>query len=298
VFLGDQLTDIVEQIEKGGAKSAKVGGHIAIGADVIPTIPRDATDRNRTSPFAFTGNKFEFRAVGSNQNPSAANVVLNTIVAEAIDQFVTQLEADIKAKKDFNKSLQALLQAAIKDHKRVIFNGDNYTEEWHKEAEKRGLPNKKTTPEALKAYETSTAIKLFEKYAVLSKKELLSRYEIYIHNYKSVLAYETECARTIATTQILPAALAYQADLAVTVKSVEDVGGKANTAKDSLAAVSSLVDALAAGIKSLDAAVEAHNTEKMKAAMVETRKAADELEALVPADLWPLPTYAEMLFLY
>ncbi len=298
VFLGDQLTDIVDQLEKGEPKSAKSGGTIQIGADVIPTLPRDATDRNRTSPFAFTGNKFEFRAVGSNMNPAAANVVLNTIVAEAIDEMATQLENDLKAKKDFNKSLQAILQAIIKKHKRVIFNGDNYTEEWHKEAEKRGLPNKKTTPEALKAYETEKAIKLFEKYAVLTKKELLSRYEIYVHNYKSVLSYETECAQTIAETQILPAALEYQAALALTVKSVADVGAKAKTAKEALDKVSVLIDELAAGIKSLEGALEAHSTDKMKEAMLETRKAADALEGLVPADLWPLPTYAEMLFLY
>ncbi|MBF0618800.1 MAG: glutamine synthetase III [Candidatus Omnitrophica bacterium] len=298
IFLGDQLNDIVEQIEQGAAKSTKSGGTITIGADVIPTIPRDATDRNRTSPFAFTGNKFEFRAVGSNMNPSAANVVLNTIVAEAIDAMATQLEADVKAKKDFNKSLQSILQEIIKKHKRVIFNGDNYTEDWHKEAEKRGLPNKKTTPEALKAYESEKAISLFEKYAVLSKKELLSRYEIYMHNYKSVVSYEAECARTIAATQILPAALEYQAGLAATMNAVAQAGGKANTAKEALGTVSELIDALAAGIKALEASIEGHDALKQKAAMVSTREAADALEAIVPADLWPLPTYAEMLFLY
>ncbi|MBF0595710.1 MAG: glutamine synthetase III [Candidatus Omnitrophica bacterium] len=298
VFLGDQLTDIIEQLEKGEAKSAKSGGTIAIGADVIPTLPRDATDRNRTSPFAFTGNKFEFRALGSNMNPAAANVVLNTIVAEAIDELATQLEADVKAKKDFNKSLQALLSATIKKHKRVVFNGDNYTEEWHKEAERRGLPNKKTTPEALKAYEAEKAVTLFEKYAVLTKKELLSRYEIYIHNYKSVLSYEAECAKTIASTQIFPAAVEYQAVLASTVKAVDEAGSKAASAKDVLGKVSKLADDLAAGIKALEDAIESHNTDKMKASMLQTRAAADELEALLPADLWPLPTYAEMLFLY
>jgi glutamine synthetase len=298
IFLGDQLSDIVDQIEQGGAKSTKAGGTIAIGADVIPTLPRDATDRNRTSPFAFTGNKFEFRALGSNMNPAASNVVLNTIVAEAVDQMCTQLEADVKAGKDFNKSLQAVLQAIIKKHKRVLFNGDNYTEEWHKEAEKRGLPNSKTTPEALKAYETEKAIKLFEKYAVLSKKELLSRYEIYMHNYKSVLSYEAECAKTIATTQILPAALQYQISLADAVKSLEGASTSSKTVKATLAEVSGLIDDLAAGIKALEDAVEIHSTEKMKAAMADTRAAADALEGLVPADLWPLPTYAEMLFLY
>ncbi|MBF0330357.1 MAG: glutamine synthetase III [Candidatus Omnitrophica bacterium] len=298
IFLGDQLSDICEQIEQGGAKSTKAGGVIAIGADVIPTLPRDATDRNRTSPFAFTGNKFEFRALGSNMNPAASNVVLNTIVAEAIDEMCTVLEADVKAKKDFNKSLQSLLQSIIKKHKRVLFNGDNYTEEWHKEAEKRGLPNSKTTPEALKAYETEKAIKLFEKYAVLTKKELLSRYEIYMHNYKSVISYEAECARTIAATQILPAAFQYQMSLADAVKSFDAAGVSNKTAKASLVEVSTLVDDLAAGVKAIDAAVEAHDALKMKKAMLDARAAADALEGIVPADLWPLPTYAEMLFLY
>ncbi|MBF0386969.1 MAG: glutamine synthetase III [Candidatus Omnitrophica bacterium] len=298
VFLGDQLTDIIEQLESGEAKSARSGGTIQIGVDVIPTLPRDATDRNRTSPFAFTGNKFEFRALGSNMSPSGANVALNTIVAAAMDEMCTQIESDVKAKKDFNKSLQAVLQAIIKKHKRVLFNGDNYTEEWHKEAERRGLPNFKTTPEALKVLEEEKTIALFEKYAVFSRKELLSRYEIYMHNYKSVLSYEAECARTIAVTQIFPAVVEYQAVLAATVKAVEDAGAKAAAAKDVLGKVCQLADALSAGIKALEASIEAHNPEKMKAAMLQARAAADELEGLVPADLWPLPTYAEMLFLY
>jgi glutamine synthetase len=224
--------------------------------------------------------------------------VLNTIVAEAIDEMCTQLEADVKAKKDFNKSLQAVLQAIIKKHKRVVFNGDNYTEEWHAEAEKRGLPNKKTTPEALKAYESDKAIKLFQKYAVLSKRELLSRYEIYMHNYKSVISYEAECARTIAATQILPAALQHQANLGATVRAVKEAGGEAKTAQAGLAEVSVLIDSLAAAIKAIDASLEGHSAEKMKASMVEARTAADALEGIVPAELWPLPTYAQMLFLY
>jgi glutamine synthetase len=299
IFLGDQLTDIVEQLEKGEAKSAKSGGTIKIGVDIIPTLPRDATDRNRTSPFAFTGNKFEFRALGSNMSPSGANVALNTIVAEAFDQMCSQLEADLKAKKDFNKSLQAILQAIIKKHKRILFNGDNYTEEWHKEAEKRGLLNFKTTPEALKILEHGDTVKLFEKHGVFSKRELLSRYEIYMHNYKSVISYEAECARTIAATQILPAALQHQANLGATVRAVKESGvGEAKTAKEALVEVSSLVDDLSAAIKAIDAGLDVHSAEKMKAAMLDARKAADALEGIVPAELWPLPTYAQMLFLY
>ncbi|MGD2278874.1 MAG: glutamine synthetase III, partial [Candidatus Omnitrophota bacterium] len=149
IFLGDQLTDIFEQIEKGGAKSSKGGGTIEIGITSLPPLPRDVTDRNRTSPFAFTGNKFEFRMVGSNQSCAGSNIVLNTIVADAIDDICTKLESDATAGKDFNESLQAVLQDIVKKHKRILFNGDNYTDEWHKEAKKRGLPDLKTTPEAL-----------------------------------------------------------------------------------------------------------------------------------------------------
>jgi glutamine synthetase len=226
-------------------------------------------------------------------------VALNTIVAEAFDQMCTQLEADLKAKKDFNKSLQAILQAVIKKHKRILFNGDNYTEEWHKEAEKRGLPNFKTTPEALKILESEETVKLFEKHSVFSRRELLSRYEIYMHNYKSVISYEAECARTIAATQILPAALQHQANLAATVRAVKEAGvGEAKTAKEALLEVSGLVDSLAAAIKAIDAALDAHSADKMKASMLDARAAADALEGIVPAELWPLPTYAQMLFLY
>lgn len=298
VFLGDQLTDIVEQIEGGGATSAKSGGSITVGVDSLPVLPRDATDRNRTSPFAFTGNKFEFRAVGSNMNPSGTNMVLNTIVAEAIDQMCTELEGKLKAKQEFNTALQAVLQEVIRKHKRVLFNGDNYVEEWHKEAERRGLPNAKTTPDAIKVLEEEATVQLFEKYGVLSRKELLSRHEIIMHNYKSVVTYEAECAKQIAATQILPAALTYQTELAESVKAVRDAGGKPNAAEDTFGRVSTLVDALLAGIKALESALAQQSPEKMKEAMNETRSAADALEGLVPADLWPLPTYAEMLFRY
>ena len=144
VFLGDMLQDIVEQIEKGGAKSTKAGGKLQIGVSVLPTLPRDAGDRNRTSPFAFTGNKFEFRAVGSSQSIAGPIVVLNTIVAESLDEFATELEKAVAAKKDLNTEIQKLLQAAIKESKSVLFNGDNYSEAWHTEAERRGLPNRRT----------------------------------------------------------------------------------------------------------------------------------------------------------
>ncbi|HPN88597.1 MAG TPA: glutamine synthetase III [Candidatus Omnitrophota bacterium] len=210
IFLGEQLTDIIEQIEKSEAKSSKKGGILEIGVDALPKLPRDATDRNRTSPFAFTGAKFEFRAVGSSMSLAGPNIVLNTIVAEALDEICVQLEADKKAKKDFNASVQKILRDIIKKHKRVIFNGDNYTESWVKEAEKRGLPNLRTTPEALEELNTPKAVGLFEKYGVLSKEELKSRYEVYVETYQTIIDYEAKLSADMAKIKIIPTVVAYQ----------------------------------------------------------------------------------------
>ncbi len=231
-------------------------------------------------------------------SPAAANVVLNTIVAEAMDEMSTQIEKDLAAKKNFNASLQAVLQSIIKKHKRIIFNGDNYSESWRKEAEARGLPNLPTAAEALKAYETKKAIALFGKYGVLTKRELLSRHEIYQHRYENVIAYEAECAKTIAETQILPAALKYQETLASTIEAMDDTGRKAKTASKVLDKVTALIDNLSDGIEALEKSLASHDAKQMKAAMEQAREPADDLERIVPANLWPLPTYAEMLFLY
>jgi len=288
VFLGDQLYDIVEQIEKGGAKTSKSGSEIHVGVDSLPALAKDTTDRNRTSPFAFTGAKFEFRAVGSNQNPSAANMVLNTIVAEAISDICDKLEADKKAGKDFNKSLQAVLQAIIKKHKRVLFNGDNYTAEWHAEAKKRGLPNMKTTPEALETLKEKKNIDLFVKHGVLTAKELASRYEINKHAYATVTAIEGSCAATMARTQLIPAALEFQAQLD---------SAKSVTQKKLQKTVSGLIDKALVACDALEAAVDKHDSAKTNAGMLKLREAIDALEALVPANIWPLPSYAEMLLM-
>ena len=209
MFLGEQLTDVIEQIEKGDVKSAKSSGTMKIGVDTIPVMPRDTTDRNRTSPFAFNGNKFEFRAVGSSQSCAGANIVLNTITSEVFDEISTQLEA-VKKKSDFNKTLQNILQKMVKKHKRIIFNGDNYSKDWIKEAKKRGLPNLKKTPEALKAIITQKAEKVFEKYNVLSKTELHSRYEVFVENYDTTIKIEGKLASDMALTMILPVAIKQQ----------------------------------------------------------------------------------------
>src|SRR5271170_2659855 len=254
IFLGDQLTDIIEQIEKGGAKSSKSGGVIHVGVDALPELAKDTTDRNRTSPFAFTGAKFEFRAVGSNQNPSAANMVLNTIVAEALSDICDQLEADKKAGKNFNESLQKILQAIIKKHKRVLYNGDGYTEDWQKEAKKRGLPNFKTTPEALEAIKAKKNIAVLVKHGVLSEKEINSRYEINIHAYATVVALEGSCAATIARTQLIPAAIEYQKQLADNIKAVGSLG-KTAAQKKVLKEISGLIESSIIICESLESAV-------------------------------------------
>ncbi len=282
IFLGDQLTDIVEQIEAGGAKSSKYGGHIHLGVDLLPKLPRGNTDRNRTSPFAFTGNKFEFRAVGSNQSPSGANIVLNTIVAEAFDSICTELEGAVAAGKEFNAALQEVLASIIKEHKRILFNGDGYTAEWLEEAAKRGLPNLATSEEALEPLTTKKAKDLFAKYGVLSNEELASRYNIYIEGYERTVEIEAKVAASIAKTMVVPAVVTAIAEYSV----VPAVAGLT-------AEMSSLLETAVASIAKLE---KTHGAHAQLAAMAELRASVDALEGLVPADLWPLPSYAEMLF--
>jgi glutamine synthetase len=296
IFLGDQLTDIIQQIEKGGAKTSKEGSSIHVGVDSLPSLAKDTTDRNRTSPFAFTGAKFEFRAVGSNQNPSASNMVLNTIVAEALSDICDQLEADKKAGKNFNESLQKILQAIIKKHKRVLYNGDGYIEEWQKEAKKRGLPNFKTTPEALESIKAKKNIAVLVKHGVLTEKEINSRYEINMHAYATVVALEGSCAATMARTQLIPAAIEYQKQLADNIKAVGTLG-KTTAQKKVLKEVSALIESSILTTESLEAAVAKHDSAKTVAGMSKLRESIDALEAYVPASVWPLPSYAEILLM-
>ncbi len=297
IFLGDQLTDIIEQIENGGAKSSKKGGVLKVGVDSLPELPRDATDRNRTSPFAFTGAKFEFRAPGSSQNLAGPNLILNTIVAEALDEMCTELEkAD---KKRFNEAVSALLQKTIKRHKRILFNGDNYTEAWVKEAERRGLPNLKTTPEALEFMRSPSVVELFERRGILTKVEMLSRYEVYSETYATIIAYEGALAADMVKTMYLPAVIGYQEELASSIKSAEAISKTTLTQQRKLlASVSRGVEAALECVRRLDAAIEKNDAVKIKALMGSLRLPIDELEGLVPKEFWPVPTYAEMLFMY
>jgi glutamine synthetase len=298
IFLGEQLVDVVEQIEKGGATSSKRGGVIKVGVDTLPALPRDTTDRNRTSPLAFTGQKFEFRAVGSSQSCAGANIALNTIVADALDEICTQLEADAAKRVDFNESVQSVLSAIIRKHKRILFDGDNYSTEWQKEAEKRGLPNIRTTPEALEVFTTNQNIALFEKHQVLSKVELMSRYEVYKHAYERTVAMEAECALNTARTMIAPAVLTYERDLADTLNSIGTAGiTNVKGAKDLFGQVNTETEELLGKIQKLDACTKKNAPAETLAAMSSLRETVDNLEALLPDDLWPLPTYAEMMFM-
>jgi glutamine synthetase len=298
IFLGEQLTDVVEQLEKGPAKSAKSGGVMRIGVDTLPDLPRDATDRNRTSPFAFTGNKFEFRAVGSSQSCAGANIVLNTIVAEALDEIAGKLEK--VSKKDFNTELQKILQSIVKKHKRVIFNGDNYTEEWVREAEKRGLPNLRKTPEALKALLDKKAEKLFGKYGVFSAKELHSRYEVFVENYETTIMIEGSMAMRIAKTMILPAAIAQQSNYTDSLLNLGEAGitAGASLIRARIELLGRLIEALGKAMDKLDKAMKKEESAKIIEAMSALREAADALENEIDDELWPLPKFGELLFVY
>jgi glutamine synthetase len=299
VFLGEQLNDVFEQIRAGAAKSSKSKGMMEIGVDTLPKLPMDAGDRNRTSPFAFTGNRFEFRAVGGGQSIGGPMIALNTACAEAIDYIATKLESAVGEGKALNAAIGSVLTEIIKEHGAVVFNGDGYSAEWHAEAEKRGLLNLKTTPEALKILELPETAKLFDKYKVLSPRELHSRYEIYCEQYVKTIQVESKLTVKMATVSILPAAVKYHAELLKSPVSSElKVTGK----------VAKLAVELEKNIESLEVAMAhegahgapaeaAYLCSKVVPAMLKVREVADSLEGLVADEIWPLPTYQEMLFL-
>jgi len=298
IFLGDQLTDIIEQLEKGEIHRSKKGGIIEVGVSSLPTLPRDATDRNRTSPFAFTGNKFEFRAVGSSQSCAGPNVVLNTIVAEAVDEICTELEDAAKAGRNFNASLQAVLREIVRKHKRIVFNGDNYSDEWRKEAARRGLSNIRTTPEALKAIIDPKSLKLFSKYGVLTEKEARSRYEVYLHLYQRTVTVEANCAVNMVRTMILPAAMRFTGELAEAVGAMRQARVRQSAGMMRLLQTAQKEsEGLIKAVETLESAVVRKDCAAMLRAMGEVRERADALEGIVPDDLWPLPSYAEMMLL-
>ncbi len=306
IFLGDQLTDVFEQIKKGGAKSSKKSGTLTVGVDVLPPLPKDAGDRNRTSPFAFTGNRFEFRAVASSQSIAGPLVAMNTIVADSLDYCATELEKATKGdSKKLNAAVQKLLKDIINKHDRVIFNGDGYSEEWHAEAAKRGLPNLKTSVDALPELTTKEVVSLFGKHKVLSRRELGSRLEVYLEQYCMSVTVEANLVIEMGKTTVFPAAMRYQSELAASAANLKAAGIKPDTTV--LDEITALIKGLQSGIAALEKTVESehgtmlaeakHACNKILPAMLVVRESVDALEGLVADDLWPLPTYEEMLFI-
>jgi glutamine synthetase len=304
IFMGDELTDILEKIAKGQKVAAKGAQFVKVGVDTLPEIPKDNTDRNRTSPFAFTGNKFEFWLVGSAQSIAGPNVALNTIAAEALDKIATRLE---KAK-DKNAEAAAIIKETYKKHSRVIFNGNNYSEAWPKEAAKRGLPNVTNAVDALKAFITDKSLKLFEKYQVLSHKEMHSRYDIYVEAYAKQINIEALTAIDMVTKQFIPAATEYATFLAESIASFKTVSILAPVQEDLLKKLGALMASAYKNLGMLEAATsKAQETadtvkkaetyrDKVIPAMKTLRTDIDALEMIVPRDMWPVPTYADLLF--
>jgi glutamine synthetase len=297
IFLGTDLEKVFTAIEKGKVQASKPGSFLGFGTPVLPPLPLHGADRNRTSPFAFTGNKFEFRALGSNSSPAFPNTVLNTIVAEAVDDLAGKLKAALKG-----STLEKAVTSVVKDtwnaNKRVVFDGDGYSEAWHSEAEKRGLANLKTTPDALPWIVDKTTIAAFKKYKVLTKRELEARYDVYTEQYVMNLNIEAETAAMVARTMLLPAAVRYLNELRATgldelVEELEPV------VKEFHYAIVKLEDAnLDENHPDSSAQKEAvYMRDTVIVAMEDAREVADRLEKLVADDLWPLPKYSEMLFI-
>jgi glutamine synthetase len=310
VFLGDQLTKILDDIEKGNVSKASDDAIIDLGLSSLPVVSKDTTDRNRTSPFAFTGNKFEFRAVGSSQSISFPATVLNTIVAASLDELADKLEAAKEG--DIKQAVFDLIKEELKQIKSVVFMGDNYSEEWHKEAAKRGLPNLRTTPEALMALNTDKAKTLFSKYGVLTEVELKSRYHIWLEKYIKDIEIEAKALYDMVTTQVIPAGFKYQKELAKSVEAVSKVTGSnvdLSVQKDFLTSITNLVSNIKSGLNKLKESYENgisvkdeqkkadYYCQEVKSKMESIRENVDKLETLVDDELWSLPKFWEMLFI-
>jgi glutamine synthetase len=307
VFLGDMLTEIMEKLSKGETVNVRNGEQLEIGVNTLPRLPKHLTDRNRTSPFAFTGNKFEFRMVASSQSIAEPNTVLNTAVAEVLREFADELEGS----SDVNETIKRLVKETYKQHERVVFNGNGYSDEWVREAEQRGLPNIATTVDAIGEFTTEEAVGLFSEHCVYSRQELVSRKEIGYENYSKQVAIEANVTLSMGRTAILPAGTRYAETLARTITSIKETSPELDTSH-----YAALLEKVLDATRRLDAAA-AELDELLRRAremeegsyeqarffryevfdtMNELRAAGDELETVVPADLWPLPTYEQMLF--
>jgi glutamine synthetase len=298
IFLGAELEKVFAAIESGKAQTSKPGSFLGLGTPVLPALPLHGGDRNRTSPFAFTGNKFEFRALGSNSSPAFPNTVLNTIVAESVDDLTEKLKTALKTSgATLEKAVTAVVKAAWVENKRIVFDGDGYSDAWHKEAEKRGLANLRTTPDALPWIVEKSTVAAFKKYKVLSKRELESRYEVFAEQYVMNINIEAETESSISRTMLLPASVRYFNELKASGFD-ELVGEIEPLIKELHFAQLKLEDANADENHPEGAAKEAlYMRDSVIPAMEDVRDVADRLEKLVADDLWPLPKYSEMLFI-
>ena len=306
IYLGEQLTDIFEQIKKGSCSSSKTKGDLQVGVDSLPPLPMDAGDRNRTSPFAFTGNRFEFRAVGSNLSIAGPQVSLNTMLAESLDYVATELEATVAdAPEKLRDAVLAIIKDIITKHEAIIFNGNGYSDEWQEEAAKRGLPNLKTAVDALPVISSPACLKMFTTYGVFSERELCSREEVYLEQYAQHLVTEALLTIKMAKTTILPAAVRYMRELADTCASLKSIG--LDYQMEILEDVTVKMRKLKKAIGDLEVLMETEIEEPLEKArymcdnvipgMLNVREFVDSLEDIVADDLWPLPTYQEMLFI-
>ena len=305
IFLGDQLAGVFDQIANGPATSSKSRGTMNIGVDTLPDLPTDPGDRNRTSPFAFTGNRFEFRAPGSLQSVAGPMTTLNTIMAEALDHLATELETRIADGSELNTAVQEVLTEIITEHGSVVFNGDGYADKWQAEAAERGLPNLRTTLDALPELITEKSMALFETYGVFNHREMHSRYEIGLEQYAQSVVVEARSTLEVGSTSVLPAAVRQQTEVALNLGALQAVGvegdmGTLSAVSEPLTALRSGLAALRSGLahESEDALAHAqHCQDVLLPAMSAVRAAADTLEDIVADDLWPLPTYQEMLYI-
>ncbi len=304
IFMGEELTEILEAIAKGKKAKSKASTTLEVGVDSLPALPKDNADRNRTSPFAFTGNKFEFRMVPSSASISRPCIVLNTIVAEALDEIATRLENA----KDIHKETVFIIRDTMREHGRIIFNGDNYSGEWEKEAEKRGLPNIRSTVEAMKTFPGKKSVELFQKYKVLSKEEMCARYEIYLGQYSKQINIEANTALDMVKSLYIPATIHYTRELADVVGKLVAVSASADVQRDLLSKVSTHLESAYRNTQKLESerekAIKITDSlkrseafrDKVVATMAVLREDIDMLETIVPRKLWPVPTYADLLF--
>jgi glutamine synthetase len=308
IFLGDMLTDIFQQLEKAGsAKTTKSGGILDIGVNVLPKLPRDAGDRNRTSPFAFTGNKFEFRAVSANQSIALPIVSLNVAAAEALDYCASELEKNLKEGKKLPAAVKTLLVKLIKENKRIIFNGNGYADEWQQEAARRGLLNHRTSVDAFAEATKPEVVKAFEKYGVLNGRELRARYDVAVEQYNKTINVEAQLMVLMGNRYILPAAYQYQGSLAQSVAAVKAAGATAKESRRALDHICRLTDDFKTRVDHLQELLDHDHggdpekhakyfRDKIVPGMAALRETGDSLECVMPHDVWPLPTYREMLF--